>query len=390
MNQRIRVLHILEATTGGTRRHLFDLTTHLDSSVFEVSAVCATLRDKTFFDDIAEMRAGGVRVTEVQMVRHISLVRDLIALVRLVRHIRKHRYDVVHTHSAKAGFIGRVAAHVAEVPAVVHTPHVFPFQMDVSAVRKAFYLRLERIAARFADRIVCVCSAEKQTALQARVAPESKLTVIINGVEQHAASAVPADIAALRAELGLPPDRPVVALIGRFCRQKGQGYFVLAAREIVRRFPATLFLLVGEGRQRRRTEALIAHHGLGPHFVVIGARPDVASLYVIMDIVVCSSLWEGLPYSLLEAMAAGKAVVATAVGGIPEAVRDKRSGLLAPPKDPHALAEAIMGLLGDRARRAQLGEDARSFVRDRFRLADMVSRTEELYKTLLETPGRDT
>ena len=371
-----RILQVLEATEGGTRRHLMDLCLHLDPGRFTVSVACSVLRDPAFAADIDTLRARGIRVHVVPMQRAISPVRDLVALVRLWRLMRVGAYDVVHTHSSKAGFLGRLAAHLAGVPRVVHTPHTFPFEMEVGSGTRRLYAGLERLAARFTQIMVCVCPSQRPAA-QALVGAR-RTVVIENGI----APLLPADAAAgeaRRRALGLASDAVVAGVIGRMSRQKGHADFVAAARSVAARLPMARFLLVGDGECRPAVVRRIAAAGLEDRFIFAGAQEDIAGWLAAMDVVVLPSLWEGLPYVLLEAMAAGRAVVATRVGGIPDVVEDGVSGRLVPPRDPEALALALAALLEDAGVRSAIGIQARLRLAGRCRLDDMVKRLESVY-----------
>lgn len=375
---KIRVLEIVEATSAGTRRHVTDVVCRLDSRRFSVTLVCATLREKGFLDDLALIRGLGVEVIVVQMVRNISPFRDLAAYVRLRRLIRPGRFDVVHTHSSKAGFLGRMAARAAGVRTLIHTPHIFAFEMGVGRLRKALYWRLEKYVAGFTDKIVCVCQSEADRAIQAGLAPAGKFVVIENGLSEEAFRDA-GDPAAARRARGLGPDGRVVGMVGRFEPQKGHLDLVRAAVPVIKRFPDTRFVLVGEGSQLPAVRRLIGELGLDAHFVLPGVLERPLALYPAFDVFVMPSLWESLPYALLEAMAAGKAIVATSVGGVSEAILHGETGLLVPPASPDLLAAAMVELLAKPEQRQAFGAAARARAQSRYRLDPMISKIEHLY-----------
>ena len=376
---RIAVLHILEATTGGTRRHLMDLVTHLDRDRFSPSVICSTLRDPAILDDIRCLREAGIPVCVIQMVRAISPIRDLLAFLRMRRHIKRHSYTLVHTHSSKAGFLGRLAARVCRVPVVVHTPHVFAFQMDVSRARRALYSCLERFAARLTDRIICVCQSEREEALARRLAPAAKLTVIENGIPPPTAGEEIASRAELLAGIGIEAEGLVVGTIGRYTAQKGQPYLIRAAKRVIARFPKTQFLIMGDGETHGELRRLTTALALDAQCRLRPVPADTRPCHAAFDIFVLPSLWEGSPYTLLDAMAAGRAIVATRVGGVPEMIEHGVSGLLVPARDPEALANGIISLLEDTEMRKRLGGAAREAACGRYALADMVRKVENLY-----------
>lgn len=378
----LRVLQVLEATEGGTRRHLLDLCRHLDARRFTVSLACSARRDPAFLDDVQSLRRRGIAVHLVPMCRAIRPLHDAVALVRLVRLMRRGRYDVVHTHSAKAGFLGRVAARLAGVPRVVHTPHTFPFEMDVGPLVRGLYLGLERWAARLTDVLVCVCPSQRPQA-QALVGP-ARTVVVENGTaEAPVFDAATAE--RCRSALGFDEGARVAGVIGRLTRQKGQLDFVAAARLVAERMPAARFLLVGDGALRGEIERAVAAAGLAARFVITGSLARIEDALAAMDVIVMPSLWEGLPYAMLEAMAAGKAVVATRVGGLPDVIVDGVSGLLVQPRDAPALAAAMLKVLENAEQRSTIGLAAQRTLAGRYRLDDMIERLEAVYEGRL--PG---
>lgn len=374
----IKIAQILEATTGGTRRHLVDLVTHLDAREFDVTVICATLRDKGFRCDIDRMQAHGAHVHVVQMVRAIHPPRDLAALARIYRLLKRGRYDVVHTHSAKAGFLGRLAARMARVPTVIHTPHGFPFQMDVGPFRRAIYRSLERFAARYTDTLVCVSAEERDLASRLSLLPRQRIRLIANGVAPltQAESQAPA----VREQLAIPDTCTIVGTVGRYTRQKGLDCLLNASVPVLQKHPDTRFLLVGDGEDKGKLERLARRLGVSDRILFVGYREDVHPLLQVMDVFVLPSLWEGLPYAIIEAMQMGKAVVATNVGGARDAIWSTVSGLLVPPGSSDYLADAICDLLADPDRRRQLGLTAAEFAATHYRLDTMVARLADLYR----------
>lgn len=372
-----QVLEILEATTGGTRRHLMDVVTSLDPSRFQVTVACSARRDPAFFNDITIMRARGITVHLIPMRRAITPFSDLLALLRLIRLMRHTRFDVVHTHSSKAGFLGRLAARLTGVPRIIHTPHTFPFQMkSVRPIRFA-YFHLERFAARFTDRIICVCPSQRVIAQQ--LTNPARVVVIENGI----GAPLPPNVAEWdrrRLELGIGSECLVAGMVGRFTRQKGHVHFIAAVRQVAARLPDVRFILVGVGELRERMERNIAAADLQERFIFLGAREDAPDLATLFDVVVMPSLWEGLPYALLEAMSAGKPVIASRVAGMADVIENGDNGLLVPPEDSTALAEAMLKLLENGTLRSSMGNRARESLRHRCRLEDMIERLSSVYE----------
>jgi glycosyltransferase involved in cell wall biosynthesis len=327
-DQRVTVIEVLEATTGGTRRHLFDLVTNLDSSKFSVSVVCSTLRDPAFLEDVKKIRALGIAVTDIPMHRAISPMRDIVALWRIWRHFRANRPDVVHTHSSKAGFLGRIAAKLAGTKLIIHSPHVFAFEMGGSNMLKAFFFRLEQFAARLTDHMICVCSGERETAIGHKLATSESCSVVPNGIDVPDIAKCKEMRTQKRHELGLSDEDIIIGSVGRFTKQKGLTYFLDAARQLAEKLPRARFILVGNGELQGEIETLIKQYRIANRCVALTTDSDFASYYPIFDIFLLTSLWEGMPYAMLEAMATGRAVVAFKTGGIPDVITDAITGIL--------------------------------------------------------------
>ena len=381
--RRIRVQHVIEATTGGGRRHLRDVVFGLDRERFSAAVLCSTLRDQGFLDDVAAMTRRAVDVTTVPMLRAIAPLRDAVALGRIVRHLRRFPCDLVHTHSSKAGVLGRIAARIAGVRAVVHTPHVFAFQMDAAPGLRWVYRQVERLVTPLAQRVVCVSAWEKSDALRAGLGPEERFVVIPNGIDAAATAAAAEQGGVSREALGLTANDLVVGMVARFAPQKGHRYLLDAAPEVLRRAPGTRFLFVGDGELRARVAARIEAEGLGAACRIVTPTGSALPYYPLCDVCVLPSLWEGAPYALLEAMACGLPVLASRVGGVPEIITSGETGMLVAPRDGAALASGLVALLTRPALRVRLGGQASRAVKDAFAVADMVQRLEAVYDDIL-------
>ena len=379
---KLRVAQIIEATTGGARKHLTDLVTHLPSRDFALHVFCATHRDADFRADMQRMRRAGAEVTVVDMRREIAPGPDWRAYQELTRLLRAGGFHVAHAHSAKAGVLGRQAAKAAGAPVIVYTPHCFPFEMQAAPAVRWFYRQVERRMARVTDRIVAVCEQEREAAIRKRICPPERIVVIENGLDLAAFDRA-AELPPERRELGLRDEDVVIGSMGRLSQQKGQEYLVRALPAILAAKPEARLLLVGEGELRPQLEALAAELGLGDRVVFAGHREDAAACHQVLDIYVLPSLWEACPYVLLEAMAARTPVVASAVGGCQDIVEDRVSGLLVPPARPHAIASAVLSILRNPHRASAMAEAGRQRVEERFRLDRMIERTAELYRELV-------
>jgi glycosyltransferase involved in cell wall biosynthesis len=378
--EKINIAYLLEATFGGTRKHLMYLATSLDQSRFDLTVICSTRRNPSFTDDIETLLKRGVHVKVIQMARPIRPFADLAARVRFYAFFRKGSYDIVHAHSSKAGFLGRMAARMARVPVVLYSPHAFAFQRGILGTN-GWYLLLERIAARFTDAIIAVSDGERETALQYHVTGKDGVITIKNAIDISEFDPA-CDAGDLKAELGIADAPKIVGMVGRICTQKGYRYFIEAAAQVTKERPDIRFVLVGNGNlARARYE--IDQCGAGKSVILAGQREDMPRLYALFDVVVVPSLWEGLPYVILEAMAMGKPVIATRIPGNSEVVDHGETGYLVRPGDAREIAAALLGILGDAATAAEMGRRGRAAVEGRFALDQNISAFECMYERVM-------
>lgn len=399
--RRLKVLEVLEASVGGARKHVLQILHGLDRERFELHLACSAERDPATSEAIEALRGDGIRVEVVRMLRRPAPFADLAALRRLARLIRGERYDVVHTHCAKAGFLGRRAAWKAGVPAVLHTPHCFPFQrVDTPLV--GLYRWLERRAARWAHRIVLVADSQRQVALDAGICPEEQLAVVQNGIELP--SETPERLRRrYREELGLGDDELAVAFVGRVTPQKDVQTFLSMAEALLSGIPNVALFLVGSADDvsylrslrppvSQEARAVVTDGGGAaepplwrPSLPVrmLGHRADAAELVAAFDAVVLPSRYEGLPYSLLEAMACGVPAVASDVTGCCDVIEDGVSGFLVPPARASAFAHKTARLLGNADLRRRMGAAARERVASGFTAERFLGSLAALYESLL-------
>jgi len=309
---------------------------------------------------------------------NISIIRYLMIIMR------KEGIHIVHSQGGRADFFARVAARLAKIPKIVSTVQMPVEGYDVSPLRKAVYVILDRFTERFVDKFIVVSEALRRTLIEGhKIAPE-KVVRIYNGIELDKYNPELYSREKVRKELRIGPDEPLVGAIGRLVWQKGFPFFIRAASYVLRTIPEAKFLLVGDGPLRSELEDMIEELGLAENFVLAGFREDIPEVLAALDVLVLSSLREGLPMILLEGMAMARPVVATDIEGISEVVEHNRTGILVPPKDPQALAEGIITLLRDRDKARRMGQAGRKRVEERFSVEEMVRRTQEVYESVLE------
>ena len=381
---RIKVTHILtRPELGGAQVNTIYTVRHLDRDRFAPSLITAP--DGPLAGDAAAIpRAEVIFVPD--LVREIRPGKDWRAGRKLVRLLRALSPQIVHTHSSKAGMLGRWAARRAGVPVVVHTVHGFPFHDHQPAVVRRLFIGLERAAARLTDRFVCVSRADVEKGRRYRVFDPSRATLIRSGIDIGACRAARGRGADLRAELGLPGAAPLVGMVACFKPQKDPVGFVRVAALVRHTVPDARFLMIGDGELRPAVEAARREEGLDGSLLLAGWRRDIPAVMDACDVVVLTSLHEGLPRVIPEAMACARPVVATAVDGTPEAVSDGVTGYLVPPRDAGQAAGRIVQLLRDPAAAQRMGGAGARRVTE-FDIVAMVRRQEELYLDLLGVPA---
>jgi len=368
---KIRILQVLASgAVGGGTTHLLSLVGGLDPDRFEVHVACSD--DGPLLRDLARF---GVRTHAVAMTRKLNP----LAIAQLAGIILRERIDQVHFHGTRAGLAAAPAAWLTWRPRI-YTVHGWSFHPRGSAFLEGLARMLERAIAGVSQRVICVGDSDRGLGLRLGILDESRSRVIPNGVLTEAFMPRREDREAARAEWGVPEDCVLVSLFGRLTEQKGQKTFIEAVSRLLGH-PAR-FMLVGDGEDRAMLERLAADRGLGDRVIFTGFRSDVPRLLAATDVVVLPSLWEGLPICLLEAMAAGRPVVATAVDGSVEVVVPGQTGLLVPPEHPQALAEAIAFLIEHPQVRERFGARGQERVRQRFSLAEMLRATGAVYLEL--------
>jgi glycosyltransferase involved in cell wall biosynthesis len=313
--------------------------------------------------------------------REIAPLQDLRALVGLFRLMKAWRPEIVHTHTAKAGLLGRLAARAARVPTVVHTYHGHVLRGYFSPGKTAFFRWVETRLAPLADAVVTVSQTLGEDLVALGVAGAAKIRVIPLGVElDQLTRALPRGV--LRAEAQVPDAVPFVGMVGRLVPIKDVPTFLRAARLVRESKPAARFALVGDGEERPALEALSRDLGVDGAVTFFGWRQDLAAVYGDLDVVVNASRNEGTPVSLIEALAAGKPVVATRVGGTPDLLGGGEHGLLVPPAEPAALAAAILQTIEESEAALRRARAGREHVLARHSSDRLVRDVDALYREL--------
>jgi glycosyltransferase involved in cell wall biosynthesis len=392
--RRVRVLHVItHLGVGGALDNTLLTIERLPRDRYQVDLAAGHLPEEegyTSWEERSRRCADEVHLFP-ELRRSIHPARDLMVCRRLAQFMRRGQYDVVHTHCAKAGVIGRIAARWAGVPVIVHTCHAFgsqvlrsadtqPLRLPLTAVKRKVFTGLERFAGRLSNRVITVCERNRQQAIEQGLAAPQCIVTIYSGIdlEQFHVSGERAKTCEL---LELDPARPHVGFVGRLAEQKAPLDFIAAAKQVLRVRPDAQFILAGDGPLAEQVRAAIGDES---RIRSIGYWRQVPALLAVLDVLAVSSLWEGLGRSVTEAMIMGTPVAATAVDGVPELVVHEQTGLLSDPRDPDALAKNILRLLNHPDEAQRMAQAARQRVVPAFGADRMVDNIDSLYCALLD------
>ncbi|NPV05569.1 MAG: glycosyltransferase family 4 protein [Syntrophaceae bacterium] len=400
---RIRVIHVITRfDKGGSAENTYLTCMGLDPELYDVRLVIGPSDESAMGpeetacveENLARLRARGVKIlTLAGLVRRVSPVKDLVTLLALWRLFRRERPRIVHTHTSKAGILGRWAAWLAGVPVVIHTPHGHVFWGYFGPAKTRFFIFLEKLSALVTDRLVMLTDQERIDHLRVGIAPEEAFVTIHSGVDLAPFMAAKAARDEARRALGIPDGAFAVGTVGRLTAIKGPGVLVDAARRVIGRHPDSVFVFLGAGELLEALQARAADLGIAANVRFVGWRPDAARLMSALDCFAFPSINEGMGKALVEAMALEKPVVASRVGGIIDLVDDGVNGFLVPAGDPQALAERILFCLEnpETARRMARRAAEKAAV---YGSAAMVRKIEALYAEFaprpegLEAPAR--
>ena len=386
--QKIKVINpITRLIVGGAQETVIETCACINKDRFETQIVAGPQTGPEG-ELISEVKKRQIPLTLIpELVREINPVKDFIAAYKLVKMFKREQPHIVHTHSSKTGIIGRWAARLAQVPVIVHTVHGWGHHPYQQPLIQKIYIFAEQKTVPFTDKLIAVSTLNVDKGLKDHIGTREKYVVIHSCINLDDFSRPKVDPLSLRKALGIDAASPVVGTVSRLSHQKNPLDFVRMAAQVKKEIPTARFLFVGDGPLRAETEALIRELHLEQDIILAGLRMDVPDLLHTMDIFTLTSLWEGLPRVIPQAMIAGLPVVANNVDGNAEIIRDGVNGFLTPPGDISLMAERIVRLLKDQPLKQAIVAQGRETAAQEFSLHDMVKKIETLYDELLTLKG---
>jgi len=376
--KKIKLLHISRPTEFGIYKFLMDLIKHTDRDKFEIAVACPEQGPL-----MRDLKGKGVRLIPLYMARDIKFADDARSFLAIFRLLASEKWDLVHTHCSKAGFMGRIAARVLSIQANIYTPNSWYFDEPLPEIKKSFYIFLERFAAYFGDRIVTVTNEERMDIINKRISSPSKIVTIHDGIDT--ANLRREDASPLKKRYSIPEGDKVVGMIARLVSQKDPCTFVRLAGEVTKEIQDVTFVMVGDGPLRKDVEALKEKYGLGNRLVLAGECDidiELNMFLSLIDISVLTSLYEGLPLIALQSMYFKKPLMITQVRGIREVIESGKNGFIVPIGRLDVMKTVIVKLLKDEDKMKRIGLEAHRTVKEHFTADRMVAKYEELYLTL--------
>jgi len=385
MDTQIKVLHVItRLVVGGAQENTLYTAKLLNKQKFETLLVTGPSDNEPEGSLDAEADEARIPLIKIpELVRNPHPVKDMIALWKLFCLMKKTKFDIVHTHCSKAGILGRIAAKLAGVPIIVHTPHGHVFYGYFNASVSWLFIVMERLVGTFTDKIITLTERGKEEHIYYRIAKPEKFVAIPSGIDIRTLRSHAVDARKKREELGVRDEDFLIGTIARLAEIKGHKYLIAAMPEIIREIPQAKLLLVGDGPLKNELVRMCYELNIIDKVLFLGIRKDVPDLISVMDLFVLPSLNEGMGKVFLQVQAMGKAVIAADVGGVCEIVKHGENGLLIPPKDPRAIARACIELLKDPTRSTEMGLKGKAQVDKRFSVETMVEKIERLYDDVI-------
>jgi len=378
----IKILYILEATSGGTQKHVIDIAKKIDRSEFKIDLVYSTKRNKNF----APLSKDIFNETFGLPISRTGSFSDIKNILKIKNIIRNNNYDIVHCHSTKAGFVGRLAAFLSKHPNVVYSPHGFMFCDTRIKLRRLLYLYLEKYLGYLTNKIIAVSGSERDLALEHRIVPNEKIVTLYNSID-------PGDyddheyVNRVPEKMNTKNDDIILGTVGRLYYQKDPITLIKSFKIINNHFPNTKLVFVGDGPMLEKCKKLINKLQLDDRIKLEGFQKNSKDYYKTFDIFVLSSHYEGLPYALLEAMIMGIPSVGTDVVGIKDLIIHGETGYLADEEDHIGLAKSVITLLENPDLLTLFSKNSKRMTQANFNFNRGIKEYEEFYTSQCLNPA---
>lgn len=378
---------ITRLNVGGAALYNILLASHLKKRGHDVWLINgpAGKEEGEMFDYLDKVEVNFEQVFIPEFEREIRPWRDLITLIRLVRLLRKERPTIVHTHTSKAGLLGRFAAILVGVPCRIHSVHGTIFKEFFSPWKSRIFIGLEWLLGIKTQFFLADTDLIRQRMIALHIARPEQIKVLHLGLNLEPFRNLEPFQGFLRKLLKLSATTKIVGTVARLVPIKGIEFLLEAAARLLPKYPDLHFVITGDGELKKQLVDRAAQLGIAKHVTFLGFWKDLRQIYADLDFLVVPSLSEGCPIAVIEGMAAAKPIIGSAVGGIPDVISDGINGLLVPPKDPKSLAEAIIRCLSEKELSRRMGERARQDAFDRFTIAQSVDATEQCYEELFRS-----
>jgi len=383
--RKIRILHIITRLEhGGPPIALLNLIERLDKGKFQC-AIATGFTGEPEKDMIPHARRKNIEVLTIpHLVRDISPASDLMALYELIAVLRRQKADIVHCHTSKAGFIGRLAAKIAGRSVILYSPHGTILKGYFAPLKTRFFTALDRLAALLTDRILCLSQVEIMEYLEAGIGSLHQYCVLHNGIDVAQMEERRLDNLRMRERLGLGREDFICVTVGRLVPVKGYPFLIDAMGKLAQTIPNVKLVIAGDGSEREKLKKQVLELALDDRVLFLGLREDIPEILSCGDLFLLSSVNEGFGLVLLEAMAFKLPIVATRVGGVPEVVKDGETGLLIPSQDPQSFVNAVLKIYRNRDWGRDLGLAGYERVKRKFDLEVIVQKLENLYVEVLQ------
>ncbi len=391
MRRKYRVLHIITRLAyGGADENTIYTVNGLDREYYVIDLMIGEENKEEMLADF-ELKEGITLIRIPGLVRDLSPVKDLKALWNIYKVIKRNKYHIVHTHIAKAGVLGRIAARLAGVPIIIHGIHGTTFPRTIHPLKQLLFKNIEQICGKFTDFFIPVGEDMKQKYINAGIGDARKYRTIYSGMELErfwqAGNYSKERLTQLKRELGIKEQEIVIGNVSKLQERKGFDYYLEVAKIIATEYEQVRFLIVGNGPHEQQIKEKCRELGLNNRVIFTGYRPDVEDMFAIMDIKVLTSLWEGLPRVLVQAAAVGKPIVSFTVDGAWEIVQNGINGYLVSLRDVEAMVAKIKYLIENRELREEMGKKSTELVSEAWDYKKMVKEIEGVYQEVISSKG---